>query len=86
MDGVEANDSNSDGTGGEGGCTRHIWYFRDMSETLAYVYIAVDPSTHPRYITSDWVKVPSTGNIMKVDLQLACVDQGATGTLTDGVA
>ncbi|CAM9522860.1 unnamed protein product [Sphacelaria rigidula] len=56
-----------------------------MSETLAYVYIAVDPSTHPRYITSDWVKVPSTGEITKVDMQLACVDQGTTSTMTDWV-
>lgn len=83
VDGLEV--SGSDGTGGEGGCTRHIWYFKDMSETLAYVYIAVDPSTHPRYITSDWVKVPSTGEITKVDMQLACVDQGTTSTMTDWV-
>lgn len=65
----------SDGTGSMGGCTRHVWYFKDMSGAAEYVYIAVDPSEHPRNITSDWIKVPSAGEIMQAELELSCAEQ-----------
>lgn len=56
-------------------CTRHVWYFKDMSGATEYVYMAVDPSEHPRYITSDWVKIPSAGEIRQIELELSCAEQ-----------
>lgn len=68
----------SSGRGGEGGCTRHIWYFQDMSRASDHTFVAVDPCGHPRYITSDWVEISSAGGVSLSELELSCGEQSTT--------
>lgn len=54
------------------GCTRHIWSLQDTTGGISYVYLTVDPTEHPGYITSDWVKLSATGHISSSELDMSC--------------
>ena len=60
------------------GCPRHVWFLQDMHDTAekqGHVYVTVDESEHPQYISSDWVKVDSEGNMARIDLTLSCMKE-----------
>lgn len=60
------------------GCNRHVWLLQDSTGAQSTTYITVDPSEHPRYIASDWVKVHPAGEMTRSELTLSCAD----GTLS----
>lgn len=57
------------------GCARHVWVLQDTAGSHSHAFFAVDPSEHPRYITSDWVKVRLGGEMTRSDLALSCALQ-----------
>lgn len=57
------------------GCARHVWLLHDTSGKESYAYVTVDQTQHPRFITSDWVQVLSSGGMHRVDLQLHCTSE-----------
>lgn len=56
----------------QAGCKRHLWSLQDTTGSIRYMFITVDPSEHPRYISSEWVEVWSTGEILQSELELSC--------------
>ncbi|CAM9919718.1 unnamed protein product [Ectocarpus sp. 8 AP-2014] len=54
------------------GCPRHVWILQDTTGNQNHVFITVDLSEHPQFISSDWVKVDSEGKMSRTDLTLSC--------------
>lgn len=61
------------------GCARHVWLLQDTTGSQSYAYATVDPSEHPRYIASDWVKVYSSGAMTRSELTLFCIQSNKKG-------
>lgn len=57
------------------GCPRHVWILQDTRGNQNHVFITVDLSEHPQFISSDWVKVDSEGKMSRTDLNLSCTKQ-----------
>lgn len=57
------------------GCPRHIWFLHDTEGKQESVLVTVDQSEHPKFISSDWVKVSADGKISRTDLDLSCTKE-----------
>lgn len=57
------------------GCPRHVWLLHDTAGTQDHVFVTVDESEHPHFISSDWVRVDSDGKITRTDLNLSCAKE-----------
>ena len=57
------------------GCSRHVWFLRDTSGKQDHVFVTVDESEHPQFISSDWVKVGSDGKMARTDLTMSCTKE-----------
>lgn len=57
------------------GCSRHVWFLRDTSGKQDHVFVTVDESEHPQFISSDWVKVRSGGTMSRTDLTMSCTKE-----------
>lgn len=57
------------------GCARHVWFLRDTAGKQDHVFVTVDESEHPQFISSDWVKVGSDGKMTRTDLTMFCTKE-----------
>lgn len=57
------------------GCSRHVWFLRDKNGMQDHVFVTVDESEHPQFISSDWVKVNSDGQMARTDLTMSCIKE-----------
>lgn len=57
------------------GCPRHVWFLQDTAGTQDHVFVTVDQSEHPHFISSDWVRVDSDGKMTRTDLNLSCTKE-----------
>lgn len=57
------------------GCSRHVWFLRDTNGKKDHVFVTVDESEHPQFISSDWVKVDSEGIMTRIDLTMSCTKE-----------
>lgn len=57
------------------GCSRHVWFLRDTNGQQDHVFVTVDESEHPQFISSDWVKVGADGEVARTDLTMSCIKE-----------
>lgn len=62
------------------GCARHVWLLHDAAGTQDHVFVTVDESEHPHFISSDWVRVDLDGKMTRIDLDLSCVKKMVQNT------